>query len=235
MSMPKPPNPQDLPTKEQALSAIIASVAMEEEALARLITAESEKITHVLELMKAKGLDPKDLAHLLAINTSIAQVMNTIKELQLMLIKKLAIATEHLGPPKPEPCTAVFITQPPYKWQKSRALFLIEKETCPDINLSRQNGECIITLPAGKDIDIALTLNAVNNKRCPILLDIEFYEGNKIVRREGITHKNTDETVEIIRSLTYATSQSKEDKSMVIRLVSPENLSCVTSQIEVTA
>jgi len=52
MSMPKFPGGKDILNREDAINAIIVSIAMEEAALARILTAESEKIEKALENIK---------------------------------------------------------------------------------------------------------------------------------------------------------------------------------------
>ena len=56
MSMPKFPDSKDILTREEALNAIITSIAMEEAALACILTAESEKLT-----LLSERLDPLEI------------------------------------------------------------------------------------------------------------------------------------------------------------------------------
>jgi len=104
--MPKLPNPDEILTKEEALNAIMTSIALEEIALAKILTAESEKIEHA-----TKSIDPKDkdqLELLLKINCSVADVIDKLNDLQFMLKGKLRLVVGSMPcpppcPPKPTP------------------------------------------------------------------------------------------------------------------------------------
>lgn len=102
MSMPSfPPNGADL-TREEALTMIIASIAMEELALSHIINAEGEKLQYILgTLPGAKPCaGPQDV---LAVNKSVASLLDVVAQNQMLLKNKLEKVLEACPPPVP-PC-----------------------------------------------------------------------------------------------------------------------------------
>ena len=88
MSMPSfPPNGADL-TREEALTMIIASIAMEELALSHIINAEGEKLQYILgTLPGAKPCaTPQDV---LVVNKSVASLLDVVAQNQMLLKNKL--------------------------------------------------------------------------------------------------------------------------------------------------
>ena len=102
MSMPSfPPNGADL-TREEALTMIIASIAMEELALSHILNAEGEKLQYILgTLPGAKPCaSPRDV---LAVNKSVTALLEAVTQNQMLLKSKLEKALEACPPPVP-PC-----------------------------------------------------------------------------------------------------------------------------------
>jgi len=113
MSMPKFPNANEYPRKEDALSAILASIAVEETALAEILKAESKKLRFVIN-----NIDPnneKQMELLLKFNCSVASVIEQINDLQLILKNKLRIAAGCMPCPCPTPPTPPTPPPPPPK------------------------------------------------------------------------------------------------------------------------
>ncbi|MCI8916965.1 MAG: hypothetical protein HFF26_09940 [Oscillospiraceae bacterium] len=108
MSMPSfPPHGADL-TREEALTMIIASIAMEELALSHIINAEGEKLQYILgTLPGAKPCAaPQDV---LAVNKSVASLLDVVAQNQMLLKNKLEKVLEVCPPltppaPPPRPC-----------------------------------------------------------------------------------------------------------------------------------
>ena len=100
MSLPQFPNPEDILDREEALSAVITSIAMEEQALSHIIEAESAKICYAIK--RAKSNRPNDMENLLKINDSAANLLERINDMQLVLKNKLRVAVNAL-PKQPEP------------------------------------------------------------------------------------------------------------------------------------
>ena len=107
MSMPSfPKNGADL-TREQALTMIIASIAMEECALSRIMEAEGEKLRCILDKLDPPCGEQK----ILEVNCSISKLLDMVAQNQLILRSKLALALEAGGdcclpcpPCPPKPC-----------------------------------------------------------------------------------------------------------------------------------
>lgn len=101
MSMPSfPPHGADM-TREEALTMIIASIAMEELALSHILNAEGEKLQYIL-----KALPPcAEGQEILEVNRSVNKLLDTVTQTQILLKGKLALALEAGGcPPDPGPC-----------------------------------------------------------------------------------------------------------------------------------
>ncbi len=102
MSMPSfPPNGADL-TQEEALTMIIASIAMEELALSHILNAEGEKLQYILgTLPGAKPCaEPQDV---LAVNKSVTALLEAVTQNQMLLKSKLERVLE-VCPSPVQPC-----------------------------------------------------------------------------------------------------------------------------------
>lgn len=109
MSMPSfPPHGANM-TREQALTMIIASVAMEESALSRIIDAEGDKLRYILDrcgvTVDCSGV-PEEI---LEVNRSVTELLDVVAQNQTILRGKLALALSADGecppdPPCPPPC-----------------------------------------------------------------------------------------------------------------------------------
>ena len=102
MSMPSfPPNGADM-TREEALTMIIASIAMEELALSHILNAEGEKLQYILGTLP--GTKPcAGPQEVLAVNKSIAALLEAVAQNQILLKSKLEKVLEACPPPSP-PC-----------------------------------------------------------------------------------------------------------------------------------
>ena len=94
MSMPIIPAP--VVTEETALANVIASIALEEAALAHIINAEGEKIQRVVGTFVAEEGQPPlpapagvDVESMTAINDSVGEMMGTITRIESALHNKL--------------------------------------------------------------------------------------------------------------------------------------------------
>ena len=113
MSMPSfPPNGADL-TQEEALTMIIASIAMEELALSHIINAEGEKLQYILGALPGTNpcATPQDV---LAVNKSVASLLDVVAQNQMLLKSKLEKVLEVCPlPPPPPPCRPKPCPDPP--------------------------------------------------------------------------------------------------------------------------
>ena len=115
MSMPSFPKDGANMSREQALTLIIASIAMEERALGHIIEAEGDKLRHVLG--RCACATPEEI---LKVNNSAARLLEAAAENQRNLRCKLAIALDGCGAQRPEPpCPP---PKPPCPEQKSLML-----------------------------------------------------------------------------------------------------------------
>jgi len=99
-------------SEENALANIIASIALEEAALAHIINAEGEKIQRVVGTFVPEGeteplplLPPADIADMEAINTTVGDMMETISNIESSLHNKLrtVLAVLEIPPAPPGP------------------------------------------------------------------------------------------------------------------------------------
>lgn len=104
MSMPSfPPDGANL-TREEALTMIIASIAMEELALSHILNAEGEKLQYILGTLPGTKpcAGPREV---LAVNRSVTALLEAVTQNQMLLKNKLERALEACPPPAP-PCGA---------------------------------------------------------------------------------------------------------------------------------
>lgn len=89
MSMPTfPPHGADL-TKDEALTMLLSSIAMEEAALSRILNAEGERLQAVLGALPG-GCGPDGAAQeILEVNRSVSGVMDAVLQNQFLLKSKL--------------------------------------------------------------------------------------------------------------------------------------------------
>ncbi|MDR1735888.1 MAG: hypothetical protein LBR85_03345 [Oscillospiraceae bacterium] len=83
--MPAFPDPKTILTRDEAISAILISIALEETALSHIINAEGEKIQRALEKINASA----DMRTVLEVNQSVAAMLEQITDMQLVLTNKL--------------------------------------------------------------------------------------------------------------------------------------------------
>ena len=110
MSMPSfPPNGAGM-TREEALTMIIASIAMEELALSHILNAEGEKLQYILETLL--GTNPHNWPqNVQTVNKSVAALVEVVTQNQMLLKSRLSQVLEFCplppaAPPprQPEPC-----------------------------------------------------------------------------------------------------------------------------------
>lgn len=101
MSLPEFPKPENILSQEQAINAIITSVAMVESALSHIINAESEKIKYAIDCFKC-NCSCEHLQKLLEINKSASALIEQVNDIELILKNKLRLATNCM-PCKPKP------------------------------------------------------------------------------------------------------------------------------------
>ena len=168
MSLPSFDNMGKIPSLEEALTAIVMSIAMEETALAKILEAESEKISFATAHL---GGSADDMHMLLLLNESVGNVIANIVEMQRLLKKKLRLALCHLPcpapcpkpcppcpphppipPPKPcKKCSAVFMGDSRFLWGAGRTLALSE-DPCH----AHKNTCCIYAMRRGTDAFLIL-------------------------------------------------------------------------------
>ena len=114
MSMPSFPKNGANMSREQALTMIIASVAMEESALGRVIDAEGDKLRYILDRCQEADDCRETPKEILEVNRSVTGLLDVVAQNQMILQSKLALAIEAGGgcPPDP-PCPPPYPPEPP--------------------------------------------------------------------------------------------------------------------------
>ena len=114
MSMPSfPPNGADM-TREEALTMIIASIAMEELALSHILNAEGEKLQYILDSLPGLNGPPATVSDVLSANESVRSMLETAVQNQLFLKSKMqgALTVSPMQGPT-GPTGAIIYAQPP--------------------------------------------------------------------------------------------------------------------------
>lgn len=106
MSMPSFPPCGANMTKDEALTMIIASIAMEELALSHIVNAEGEKLQYILGTLPGGNKTCASTQEVLEVNQSVNKLLDTVMQSQMLLKGKLERALESGShePPLPGPC-----------------------------------------------------------------------------------------------------------------------------------
>lgn len=251
MSMPEFPSSEAILTREQAINAILTSIAMEEIALSHIMNAEGEKIQYAIEYIKANNTSC-DLHKLLEINKSAAEMLEQITDMQIVLKNKMRLAVKHLSPrpphppcppPKPCPprppcrpstpctCISIFSAITECVWCAGTTLWLEGCSRCCNKGITHlhKNCESQILLPAGKRYEIELVLDLLNRTPCPICIEVELRCESENICLERLTSKKSH--ARISRLLIWDTPTSHKDSVLTIRLLSPQGLTINKGEI----
>ena len=109
MSMPSFPKDGANMSREQALTMVVASIAMEENALGRVIDAEGDKLRYILDRCREESGCEETPKEILEANESVTRLLEAVAQNQTILRNKLALALDACGgcppePPCPPPC-----------------------------------------------------------------------------------------------------------------------------------
>ena len=207
MSMPVFPESKNILTREEAINAILTSIAAEELALSHIINAEGEKIQQILECAKKRGCSRDDMMMILSVNESASSLIEKITDMQIILKTKMNNALKCLhgppSPPTPPPpppppppcyCTAEFHLLGNSAWYKGKAAYIDRACGCKNgSKIIQEDCETRILLPYRQKYRICLDLTLVNTSHCsvsPFIIELEIRSGNKIIHKEHI-HKDT--------------------------------------------
>lgn len=257
MSMPKFPKACTILSREEAINSILTSIAMEEAALSHLINVESEKIRHVIEEVRPCG--KSDLELLLKVNDSVADMIASITDLQIVLKNKLRIACNcsctrpkpavhpcpptHPHPPYPpipphppkppcSPCISIFSGK--HCWQPCEILHLEHMHCCDNgIKLSSlDNFSCILLPPKRK---YKVKLDMVLKNVCYSAVSIKLTHNSTC--KEVFTKKyKFEECIEYInlKDELVLESYGDEDNTLHLKLHTPYRLDLLKSDILVS-
>ena len=236
MSMPQLPSPDTILTREQAINAILASIAMEETALGHLINAESEKIQYAIEYVKSKN-SSADLQKLLEINKSAAAMLEQIGDIQVTLKNKLRLAMSCFPPTPPLPpcppcfCQSVFLAVTDCVWASGCLLCFTEAARCENgVHLCKDCRSGIL-LAGGKKYIIELTLDSVAIEPCPVLVEAELRCGGNVIHSKELASEVHKCSERISQRLTWDTPPGHECCALTIRLLSPKCLKISSGKI----
>ncbi len=90
------------PSRDDAISLILSSIAMEELGLSHIINAEGEKIQFALGTLPGVTSPPATIEDVLAMNESVRDVLDSITQTQMFLNAKMqaALSSSPLQGPK---------------------------------------------------------------------------------------------------------------------------------------
>ena len=112
MSLPEFPNPENILTREEAINAILTSIAMEETALSHIINAEGEKIQYAIQCIDCNQCCVA-MQMILDVNRSVTSLIEQINDMQLLMKNKMRLAVNFLPQELNEgPCVPCFPTRP---------------------------------------------------------------------------------------------------------------------------
>jgi len=78
-------------TRQQAVTDIIQSVALQEAALAHMMNAEGEKMQKII------GMDDVSTEDLFKLNKSVSQLVSAIARLEMLFVAKLELFCDEFG------------------------------------------------------------------------------------------------------------------------------------------
>lgn len=84
--------PELVVAREEALTAVIASIAREQTALGRVIEAESEKLKYALEYIQSHPGESEEIDKMLQLAASARAVLDQVKDIQILLNDKYIAA-----------------------------------------------------------------------------------------------------------------------------------------------
>lgn len=250
MSMPSFPRADVILSRDEAVNAIITSIAVEEMALSRVIEAESEKIKFVIECAKKRGCLKDDMLIILEVNKSVRELFDSITQMQIVLKEKLSLVKGYFPQPSPHPCpppvppcppspchcTSVFRALTDRAWCINKNLKLFEQRHCKGgANLVLDGCESLILLPPKSIFKIEIDIELKRKFGCVSVVEVELKKGcGGVVRRERITSKMRNCRVYLAHSFIFETPHQCEDIYVSAILRSPEHVEVISGKILTT-
>ena len=244
MGLPKFPESENILSREEAINAILTSIAMEETALSHIITAESEKIQFVIN--EARSNPGCSTCNVLKANKSAADMLDKVNDMQILLKSKLRIAASFVPDitppcppdppvPPPKPCTSVFIVKDEYDWSKGFTLDLEMHKSCNNgVKLGTINDDNVILLPPGKAFEISLELNMENTEGCPAFVEIVLGHSQGFVHAQKYCHNGKTPFFDLTDTLTWRTSGPWKERFIAVRLTMPEKIKVLSGKVLIT-
>ena len=227
MSMPTFPDPSTIMTRDEAINAILTSIALEETALSHIMNAEGEKIQFALK--QAQEKHGVDLHMVLKANKSVSNLLEQVKDIQIILKSKLRIALEFLPdtplppppppPPPPTPCTTEFLAVSGC-WTQGRTLHIKANSDCENgIELYRNNCDWMIKLPPIKTFEISVDLELTSADTCPITVKMALLGTNETIHTKEYYTTDSKHAFHIKDKQVWKTRN--HDNFLEIRLMLP--------------
>jgi len=249
MSMPAFPEMKDILSREEAINAILTSIAMEETALGHIMDAEGEKIQYAIKKIQADQCCA-DLQKLVDVNESAASMLDRLHDMQIILKSKLRLVLcalphkhdEHhcVSPCPPEhdehhcvppcqapgkPCKSVHSSVPDCEWFHHTALHLKNASDCENgVKLCPKCNSALILPSSGKKYKIEMKLELSSKTNCPISIEAEFRSGGNTFYSNRYACHMEKNRVHLAESFIWETPASRSKGVFTIWLLSPENL-----------
>ena len=244
MGLPKFPDSKNILSREEAINAILTSIAMEETALSHILTAESEKIQFAIE--RADKQTGCNMCTVLKINKSVTDMLDKVNDMQILLKSKLRIAASFLPDidppcppdppvPPPKPCISVFVVPKEYCWYEGTMLKLETHKSCNNgVRLEKDSCNRVILLPPGKTFKISLEMKMESVKCHSSSVEMALGHDKCITHAKIYCHDGKTSHFNISDTQIWETSKLKKQHFIVVRLTMPEIIKVLNGKIMIT-
>jgi len=243
MSIPKIPSLDPSLTRDQAINAILMSIAAEETALSHLIDAESKKIQYANEHLKLNKC--ADIQKLVDVNRSVESLIERINEMQRILKEKMHIALDHKQHPSPKPpcpppkpiCrVSKIVVDTRYVYCKGSLLSFDKalSHVSKGVAIRKEHCGMVVDLPACKEYKIEYCLKLLNRLAEPVCIKIALRCCDEIIHSEDLSKIAGTCHVTLAGKLFWKTRACPEKNVLTIRLMSPERLEVTSGTILIT-
>jgi hypothetical protein len=256
MSLPSFPDPKNMLSRDQAINAILTSIAMEETALSHIINAEGAKIQYAIQKMKS---DPccADHQELVKVNESAASLIDRLNDMQCILKSKMRLALSALPskcdehhphechpqkppcPPKEPPCQelckSVHAAITERTWCQDAALrFAGASSDCENgVKLCPQCHSTLFLPSSGRKYQIELDLELISKANSSISIRTVLSSEGKIIHSNRYACNLKKGRVHVKKAFFWETPASHKEAAVRVWLLSPRSVKVDNGQIAI--
>ncbi|MCL2194672.1 MAG: hypothetical protein FWB76_01850 [Oscillospiraceae bacterium] len=244
MSMPSFPPKDSLLSRDEAIDAILTSIAMEEAALSHVLNAEGEKLQLAVAYAKTNK-SCETMRELLEMNNSVSHLIEQVNDMQFLLKSKIKLVSKFAQPwPKPpcssnpcpvkpcpvnpcparpcNDCTAEFAVACGLCWRNE--LLSLQDKSCCKSNIKLDSSGKKICLPGGKAYAIGVDLKLDNGARRPILIEFLLVTGNEVTSRKKLTVDDARQEILLLDFFEWEVPASHDKSELFIQLSPNEGI-----------